>query len=132
MPKVAKKQRVTQALFRDLSRGILLSRELWKRRRILCAFFAIKVKRQLGASWAGPLWRRSTAWLRHFAAVSNGRLHFWYSAKHALDGVSPVLIVQLTDAQVVQPSSPDDLPVLTLHAALADKPNQRREWLPWH
>ena len=57
--------------------------------------------RRLGATWAGgPLWRRSTAWRRHFACVRRGELQFWYSASHALAGVSPVLVVSLDNARV--------------------------------
>ncbi|KAH8096445.1 vacuolar sorting protein 9 (VPS9) domain containing protein [Aureococcus anophagefferens] len=85
--------------------------------------------RRLGAAWAGPLWRRSTAWRRHFAAVRGPELQFWYSAQHALSGVTPVLVVSLGDARLVDDAlASDNLPVLTLHAPLKSKPDVHREW----
>ncbi|KAH8069555.1 vacuolar sorting protein 9 (VPS9) domain containing protein [Aureococcus anophagefferens] len=85
--------------------------------------------RRLGAAWAGPLWRRSTAWRRHFAAVRGPELQFWYSAQHALSGVTPVLVVSLGGARLVDDAlASDNLPVLTLHAPLKSKPDVHREW----
>lgn len=115
------------------------------------------VAHALGASWVGPLWRRSTAWRRHFAAVRhNKQLCFWYSPKHALAGVSPVLVVSLRNAALVAPQLPhpggrlnrgdseaidafardglrsieyaNEHPVLTLHAATLAAPDKLREW----
>ena len=93
----------------------------WRRARRAC-------RARLGATWAGPLWRRSTAWRRHFACVRRGELQFWYSASHALAGVSPVLVVSLDNARVVDALAGDDLPVLTLHAPLKSAPAEHREW----
>ena len=57
------------------------------------------------------------------------RLGFWYSAQHALSGVTPVLVVDLNDAALVDDAlSSDDLPVLTLHAPQKGKPDVHREW----
>lgn len=115
------------------------------------------VAHALGASWVGPLWRRSTAWRRHFAAVRhNKQLCFWYKPKHALAGVSPVLVVSLRNATLVAPQLPhpggrlargdsevidafardglrsiehaNEHPVLTLHAATLAAPDKLREW----
>ena len=93
----------------------------WRRARRAC-------RARLGATWAGPLWRRSTSWRRHFACVRRGELQFWYSASHALAGVSPVLVVALDNARVVDALAGDDLPVLTLHAPLKSAPAEHREW----
>jgi hypothetical protein len=93
----------------------------WRRARRAC-------RARLGATWAGPLWRRSTSWRRHFACVRRGELQFWYSANHALAGVSPVLVVALDNARVVDALAGDDLPVLTLHAPLNSAPAEHREW----
>ena len=57
-----------------------------------------------------------------------GELQFWYSAPHALAGVSPVLVVSLDNARVVDALAGDDLPVLTLHAPLKSAPAEHREW----
>ena len=51
-----------------------------------------------------------------------------YSAQHALAGVSPVLVVALRDAALVDALGGDDLPVLTLHAPLKSAPDEHREW----
>lgn len=110
----------------------------WRRERTAVA-------RALRATWVGPLWRRSVSWRRHFAAVRDRQLCFWYSARHALNGVSPVLIVLLENATLVNPlhdnqasdmeDSPlhpaavdDDAPVLTLHAPVLATPDMPREW----
>ncbi len=55
-------------------------------------------------------------------------MQFWYSASHALAGVSPVLVVSLDNARVVDALAGDDLPVLTLHAPLKSAPAEHREW----
>lgn len=110
----------------------------WRRERTAVA-------RTLRATWVGPLWRRSVSWRRHFAAVRDRQLCFWYSARHALNGVSPVLVVLLKNATLVNPlqdssasdmgnSTPhpaavdDDAPVLTLHAPVLATPDMPREW----
>ena len=82
------------------------------------------VARNLGAHWCGPLWRRSVAWRRHFAAVLDHRLCFWYSARDALAGITPVLVVTLRRAALLD----DDSPVLILHAAVDTAPDKIREW----
>lgn len=97
----------------------------WRRERAAVA-------RALKASWVGPLWRRSVSWRRHFAAVTDNRqLCFWYSARHALNGVSPVLVVLLNNASLAVPlpeTIDRDLPVITIHAPALNAPTSMREW----
>mmetsp|Transcript_2696 Transcript_2696/g.3683 ORF Transcript_2696/g.3683 Transcript_2696/m.3683 type:complete len:226 (+) Transcript_2696:3194-3871(+) len=93
---------------------------LWRRqRRAVC--------NSLNASWSGFLWRKSTAWRKHFATIQNNKLCFWFQPRHALNGVTPVLVLDI-GASILLPVNEAKFELLTIHAAKAGSD----KFFEWH